>query len=388
MRDLNQLAAKKESVPGTAEVPTSAEILVRLREGSSPDIAVDFTETQEIQESSSNRPSMSGPARFGANVSWILRPSIVPATTPPSCGLLLEMGLLKQEAVKQQPIGTVTGGPFRDGELLTGTTSAKIGRVFRPTSSTPIKFTDVTGASGYTNGETITGGTSGATAAISSGTVTYRGYKYQLTDSDFVGASDSKHHATVEFLRGGYQWIGRGCLGEIGMEFKNLLPTVIKSAIKGILQSTSDKAMYNLASYPGDGISEPRFVNASLAIASYSPTDLVEMNLAIPIGLELREDANATTGVRFVDYDRRGSPPILTFEPAMMSKATYDLFASLTGGTTFAVTWMLGTAFQFFADECQLVSVGIGSRRSLATAPIQVRLCGRTNNDFQMWAIG
>lgn len=388
MRDLNQLAAKKEAVPGTAETPTSAEVLVRLREGDSPDIAVDWMETQEIQESSSTRPSMAGPARFGANVSWILRPSGVPASTPPSCGLLLEMGLLKQEAVKQQPIGTVTGGPFQDGELITGVTSGKIARVFRPTSATPIKYTDVSGAAGFTNGETVNGGTSGASAAFTSATVTQRGYKYQLTDSDFVGGLDSKHHATVEFLRGGYQWLGRGCLGEIGFEFKNLLPAVVKSAIKGILQSTADKALYSLASYPGDGIAEPRFVNASLTIGGYSPTDLVEMNLAIPLGIELREDANIASGVRFVDYDRRGSPPILTFEPAMVSKATYDLFASLSGGATFAMTWMLGTAFQFFADECQMVSVGIGSRRSLATTPIQVRLCGRRNNDLQIWAIG
>lgn len=386
MRDLSMLAAKLESVPGTAESPTSSDVLVRLREGDAPSIPIELVDTQEIQEFSSSRPSKPGPARFQASASWVLRPSGTPASVAPACALLLQMGLLKQEAVKEIAIGAVTSGPYADGEAITGGISGATGIVFRPCSSTPLRYYPVTGT--FVSGERIT--SSGGAYADSTGTPASKGFLYRLVDSDFVGGADSKHHATVNFLRGGYFWKGRGVLGELAFEFRNNLHCIVRSSMLGALEDFGDLALYSLASYPDEGIAEPRFVNASLLLDAYSPSDVVDFNLSIPLGLELREDANTTTGLRFCDYERRGAPPTITFEPAMVSKATYDFFTKLRDGTTFSMTWRLGTApaFTFFADECQLVSAGIGNRRSLATVPIQVRLCGRRNNELQIWANG
>lgn len=384
MRDLSMLAAKIETVPGTAVNPTSADVLVRLREGDAPQMAVELVDTEEIQEFSSSRPSKPAPARFQANVSWVLRPSATPASVAPSCSLLLRMGLLKEEAVKEIAIGAVTSGPFLDGETITGVTSLATGIVFRPCAATPLRYYPVTGT--FQNGERID--SSGGAYATSSGTPQSKGFLYRLVDTDFVGAGDSKHHASVNFLRGGFYWKGRGVLGELALEFKNNLHCICRSSMLGALETFGDLALYSLSAYPDEGIAEPRFVNASLALGAYSPSDIVDFSLSIPLGLELREDANTTTGLRFADYDRRGNPPIITFEPAMVSVATYDFFAALQAGTTFAMTWKLGTSFTFYADECQLISAGVGSRRSLATVPLQVRLCGKRNNELQIWANG
>jgi hypothetical protein len=384
MRDLSQLAVEKETVPGTAETLAAANVLVRLREGDAPEVPVEQVDTEEVQEYSSTRPAKPGVARFSAAVSWVLRPSATPASVAPSCGLLFEMGLLKQDAVREISIGVVSGGPFQDGEPISGSISGATGRVFRPCSATPLKYVPVT--STFQNGDLITGATSGA-SATASGSPSSKGFLYQLTDSDFTGGSDSKHHATVEYLRGGYYLKGKGVLGEISMEFRNNLHCICRSSMLGALDAHGDKALYDLPSgYPDDGIVEPRFVSASLVLGAYSPTDLVDMNLSIPLGLELREDAQTATGIRFADYLRRGSPPIVTFEPAMMSAATYDIVQKLKDGETFAMSWRLGTDFYFYADECQVLSVGVGNRRSLATVPIQVRLCGMRNNELQIWA--
>src|ERR1041385_73305 len=427
MRDLSQLAVQTQVDPLSEATISSSDIRVRLREGDTPEVTCDFQDSQEMQEFSSTRPQKTGIVRFGASASWILRPSdppgvpcdfqdsqemqefsstrpqktgivrfgasaswiLRPSATPASVVLpsspLLKMGLLLEEAVREIAIGAVAGGPYQDGETITGGTSGATGKVFRPASATPLRYVPVTGT--FQTGEVVTGGTSGATSTTS-GSPSSKGFKYSLTDSDFVGSGQSKHHATVEYLRGGYCWRGKGVLGELSLEFKNMLPGVAKSQMTGILAPPLDKPLYSIAAYPDEGIAEPRFVGAQLKMGGYSPTDIVDFSLTLPLGLEVREDANTASGILYTDYLRRGSPPIVTFEPAMVTKATFDFFGLYSSGATFAMSWSLGSAFDFFADECQFVNAGVGNRRSLATVPIQIRLCGKKNNEIQIWAKG
>ena len=84
MRDLNQLALKKEATPGTAESGfVSSDVHFRLREGDAPDPQADPVETEEVQATSSSRPVGIGATRFQAGVSAILKPSATPDTTAP-----------------------------------------------------------------------------------------------------------------------------------------------------------------------------------------------------------------------------------------------------------------------------------------------------------------
>ena len=385
MRDLNQLAAKKETTPGTAMTGfTSADVYVRLRDESAPDISADPIETGEMQASSSSRPVGMGIRNFKATASWVLRPSATPLTAAPPSDIFLEMGLLKRNQIKSIAIGAVTGGPFKNLEIIR-VAGVDRGIVFRDTAATPLKYYVIAGA--IASAEVITGATSGATATASAGP-TDAGQLYMLTDSDFIGAGDSKHHCTLEWMRGGYFWQGRGVIGELTWQFRNGLPCYLKQDLVGAWSSEGDKAMYSISTYPDEAQAAPRFVNAQFVMDGFSPTDIVDFNLNLPLGIELREDANDASpeGVRFADYDRRNSPPVITFEPAMVSKATYDFFGKYKAESTFAATWKLGTKFTFYADECQLVGAGAGARRSLATTPIQLRLCGKTNNEIQIYA--
>ena len=390
MRDLTQLAFKQETTPGTAIAVAAADVLVRIREGDSPNFEVDPVETQEVQAYSSSRPVRPGKRLFRGSASWVLRPGSAPDTVAPSCGPLLVNGLLKQEQLKQIAIGSITNPPYRDGDEIEGVTSGAKGIVFRDHSVGPLKYYATTGT--MISGEVIrkTGGGS-VPQATSSGSPTNKGFLYHLVDSDFTGGSDSKHHGTVRMIRGsganGYFVEGRGVLGELAFEFKNNEHAIARASMVGPISAFGDVATFDLASYPDDGIVEPRFVAASLTLGGYAPTDLVDLNLSIPLNLEVREDANDTSdnGLRFCDYDRRGNPPLLTIEPAMVSAATYDFFTKYKDGTTFAATWKLGSNFEFFADECQIVSAGFGSSRNLATVPLKLRLCGKKNNELYLW---
>lgn len=385
MRDLSQLALKKESVPGTAETGFDADdVYFRIRDGDAPDPAADPVETGEMQATSSSRPVGIGATRFQANVSAVIKPSATPMATAPAIALLLEMGMLKGDLLKSIAVGAISGGPYVNGETITGGTSTGTGIVFRDRADGggTILYVPVTGT--LESGEVITGGTSSATST-SSGSPADAGYKYQLVDSDYAG-SDSLHHCTVEYLRGGFVWTGRGVLGELAFELRNAQPGILRSTMLGAWDSEADKALYTKSSYADDAVTFPRFNNASLTLGSYTPTDLIDFTLSIPIGLELREDANhaAAAGVRFADYERRNSPPLITFEPAMVLAATHDFFQEFRDGTEFAVTWELGDNIKFYADACQIQSAGAGNRRSLATIPLTLRLNGTNNDELQI----
>jgi len=372
-----------ETTPGTVVSLAATDVRVRIRNGDLPECVVEPVETQEIQDTSSSRPVMTGRREFRAGASWIVRPHTTPLTQIPVWARLVEAGMLKVSSLKSIAITSVVG-TFTDGETITGGTSAATGLVFRNQNleAGKLSYVPVTGA--LVSGETITGGTSAATATTS-GTPQDNGQKIQPVDSSF-GGSETLHHLTVEFLRDGVFWRGRGCLGEFSMEFRANQHAIARSRLLGAYDTHGDKVLFSGTDvYPQGTNAPPRFVAAALKLGSYSPTDIVDFTLNFPLNLELREDANDAGGILYADYDRRATPPLVNFEPALVKIATFDFYSAYKDGSTFAMTWKLGSNFDFFADECQFVNLGVGSRRELATVPLQVRLCGKTNNELQIW---
>jgi len=379
MRNIIQLALAQEATPGTAETLNSGDVAFRIRDEDAPSPTADTIDLQESQQSSSARPVGIGVHRFAASVSANLRPGATPLTTAPSIDLLLRMGMLQRHALKSVAIGSVTGGPFVNGEVIT-VGAASRGIVFRNTAAGPLRYWVTSGA--IANLDTIVGETSGASADATADP-TDAGFVYRPSDSDFEGGSDTKHHCTVEFLKGGFYWQGRGTLGQLQMQFRNGQPVLVRSELLGAWSAQGDKALYSVA-YGDDAITPPRWVNAQMSFDGYTPRDLVDFNLSMPINLELREDANhaAAQGVRYADYQRVGSPPTVTFAPALVGTATYDFYTQFKGEATFAATWKLGSRFTFYADECQFVDVGADNRRQLAVVPLTLRLCGTNNDEF------
>ena len=379
MRDLNQVAAKLEATPGTAEALVAGDVRMRIRDGDLPDFPFEAIETEEVQDFSSSRPMLIGTKEFRSDLSWLLRPSgTTPASIQHATSRFFEAGMLNNKQIKTITIGSVTGGPFTRGETITGGTSGATGEVYRDVSSTPMRYFLLTGT--FASAEVITGGTSGATATTSS-TGSADGFAAVFNDSEFAG-SDKKHHMTYRFLRDGFYWEGRGCLGELSMEFRVDRFCVVRQSVLGGFSAHGDVALFTVDPYPDESVAAPRFVNASLTMGGYSPTDVVDFNLTMPLGLELRQDANDADGVLYADYDRRSSPPTITFDPAMVKKATKDFFLDYKDGTSFAMTWKLGTKFTFYADDCQIVSAGVGTRRAVATIPFQIRLNGTVNDEI------
>jgi len=379
-----QLAVKTETTPGSIETLTSADVVCLIREGDAIEPDLERYETGEVQPYSSQRPGLVGRRMLGLAVSYILRGSAALAT-PTTVHPLLTAAMLTKSTVKSIAIGTITGGPFVDGETITGGTSAATGRVFRACSATPLRYIVLTGT--FVTSEVITGGTSTAHATSSAGP-TDGGFAYEPADSTFSGAA-SKHHVSARLFEDGFFWEGRGMLSNLILNFRNGHPVQVSQRLVGSFNAKGDANPFTLTTYPEQAVTPPRFLNTSLKFGAYSPTDIVEMTMTVETNPEAREDANSTAGdgVLYADYLK--AYPVLRVEPAMVTAATYDYFGTLIAGTTFAVTWKLtgsaGSNWDFFADEAQLISVGAGDRRGLAVAPIEIGLFGIRNNEFAIW---
>ena len=102
--------------------------------------------------------------------------------TVPQFGLPLRACGFRQEVLTKLTIGTITGGPFRHGELVTQTTSNATGTVVSDTynGQTTLWLAQAnglgTGTFDTTGGHTLTGGSSGATATAPSAVSSNAGY--------------------------------------------------------------------------------------------------------------------------------------------------------------------------------------------------------------------
>jgi hypothetical protein len=379
-----EFAAEQEGTPGSAETIVVADLLVRMRDGDSWDLGVDIFDPEELQASSSKRPIMAGRSLVDATISYILRGPASQSVAPSIQDLLLA-AMLEVEAVTNSAIGAVAGGPFVDGETITGGTSLETATVFRDTANgaTVIKYINPSGA--FNASEVLTGGTSGATATTA-GAPAANGYRYKPADSNF-GAGDSLHHVTGKFFEDGTFLTGRGMLANLSMLFQVGKPVIVTQRLVGGYEDHGDEALFAPASYPEEDNAAPLFLSATLSLGGYAPTDIREMTMTIETNPEVREDAQSASGVLYADYQK--DAPTLTVDPAKVLAATKDFLAELRAGTRFAVSWNVGTTpgliWSFFADDCQLVNVDNGAERSLATRPLEIRMNGTNNDEIIIW---
>lgn len=381
-----EVAVEIEATPGTPIALVDADLLVRTRDGDTFTEDVEPFDTEEVQSTSSKRPLLMGRKLFDATLSYIMR-SPASQSVESVIADLIRSAMFVSDAVSNSPIGAVTSGPFVDGETITGGTSLETATVFRDTAdgASEIKYVNPSGA--FNAAEVLTGGTSGATATTAGAPVA-NGYRYKPADSNFdLGGGDSAHHVTCRFRQDGWYLEGSGCLSNFQALFEVGKPAVITQRVLGRKSAHGDQALVLPSSYAEDGNPVPLFLAASMDIGGYTPTDIRSMTLNVETNPEAREDAQDSNGVLYADYLK--DAPTLTLDVAHVLAATNDFFQDHEDGTTFAVSWSLGSTtgsiWTFFADECQYSAVDLGNERSLATLPIELRMNGQLNDELIIW---
>lgn len=372
--NLREFAAAQETTPGTAETLASGDLLVRAREGDVWQQVSELFETGEVQASSSMRPQLPGVDSVDATMSYVLR---VPTSGTPVIGPMLESAMLEETASGAFICGSVTGGPFVVGETVTGTTSSATGKIRKTIASGGGTMFVNTVSGGPFVAELLTGSTSSATC-----TSTSVGTAYQPTDSNF-GGGDSKHHVTGGFNQDGLHMVSRGMLSNVQFQFDVARPVIVTQRFVGGFEEVVDKSLFDPSSYPEEDNTASRFEAITLLIDGYAATDIRSMTLTIETNPEIRQDAqNANGGVLYADYQK--IMPTITLDPAQASVATYAFHAKYKAGTTFEVSWDVGTGagniWRFIAPVAQFTSLEMGAERNLATIPIEIG-CAGTNND-------
>lgn len=384
-----EFAFKQEATPGVAETIASSDVFVKVERDVVPAPDVEQIDLNEAQATSDPQLGLTGRSVLDFPVQYVLR-APGDLVTAPAIAPLIEAAMFDGAAAKSVNIGSVTSGPFVAGEVITSDgAGSPTGLVLQETAdgASLIPYIPLTGTIGST--ETITGGTSGATATTSAGEAD-AGYAFRPADSDFEAGS-SLHHGTMKYLQDGVMFEARGVLGDLEASFRNGHPCRINQRLLGAFSNHGDQALFGVTAYPEASVSPPRFLAATLRMGAYSPTDIVEFTLTADNGLNIREDANdnSADGVRFAGYGDKSLT--VSFDPALPKPSTKDIFQELKDGTAFSMEWTLGSLgpagerWTFSAPKAQFESIGLGDRDRLATAPMTIRLTGDNNNSLLIW---
>lgn len=273
---------------------------------------------------------------------------------------------MKVYGMSRIAIGTVTSGPFTHGETVTGDDSGATVRCIIPAANgdSYMYFEPLTGALD-SDDTTLTGGTSGATAAVSSATPEVHGYYVQPN-------SNCQDMATIEYQEDGYAWSARDAMGNVALTCSASQQGFFEFNFQGPRETIGTKALTSSVTRSTED--PPVCKNADLTLGGTFEPVFSQFGFDISNTLALRENGNAAddTGYEGARITKRDPKFTLTCEHELA--ATYDFFSILDAGTKVAVEGKIGTSenkqFWFFADEVEFDELPLGDLDGIRTLEI------------------
>jgi len=360
-----QLAAKIEAVEGTVETLAAADAKLLVY---NPKVTFDvaMAERNPARTSFSDIGKIPGKRPAGLSFRIELRGSGAAATVP-EWGKLLQACGLGVNALKSMNIGVITNGPFQHGETITGGTSAAKGRVVINTANgaAAILFVIISGT--FVSAEVITGGTSTATATTSSVPAT--------VGNEFKPISDNIPSLTQGSFEDGLRKLIKGSRGKVKFGLKSGDPVFMDFEFQGVEAGVTDTAF--LANVTYESTKPPAFLSALFSVDAYSAR-IGEMDFDIANTLAVRDDVNDQRGILSFAITDRGVSG--SFNPEMVSCATYDFHAKWFSGAEMVVDFTVGSVagnkFRFYIPRAQYTKVEDEDRDGLQLAKSAFNLNG------------
>jgi len=360
-----QLAAKIEAVEGTAETLAAADAKLLVY---NPKVSFDvaMSERNPARPSFSNIGKIPGKRPAGLSFRIELRGSGTAATAP-EWGKLLQACGFGVNALKSMNIGAITNGPFQHGETITGGTSAAKGRVVINTANGAAAILFVTVSGTFVSAEVITGGTSTATATTSSVPAT--------VGNEFKPISDNIPSLTQGSFEDGLRKLIKGSRGKVKFGFKSGEPVFLDFEFQGVEAGVTDTAF--LANVAYETTKPPAFLSALFSVDAYS-AKIGEMDFDIANTLAVRDDVNDQRGILSFAITDRGVSG--SFNPEMVSCATYDFHTKWFSGAEMVVDFTVGSVagnkFRFYIPRAQYTKVEDEDRDGLQLAKSAFNLNG------------
>lgn len=361
-----QLSAKLESVSGTAETLTAAEVDLK------PDIAgFNFTPQIDMVE---NRPvsddlgaGVAYPSGFKGSIAFSvgLKCGGVVGTDPAISRYLKACGF-KFQTVLTTSCGAPSPGSFAAGDTYSAT-GGKTGIIEQAYTGAGTLRYIVTAGGALANNDVVTCGANSATCTATQAT-------YAVKASPRSSAFE-----TITIQRGVKNYDGtsakdylcklRGAMGTgtIQADANGFLK--FSGEFQGVISSLGDGSLFTGCTY--EATLPPKFQNATFQIGGVT---LIPDSVSIDLGNEVVLDPDPTTGGGTSGYLKARITqrnPKITVAPLRVPTTTFDDLGKLQSGATVAFQMILGTTpnlIEIKAPICQIRDLTLGERSGLETS--------------------
>jgi len=275
--------------------------------------------------------------------------------------------------VSGMSVGTITG-TFVLGETITGGTSGATGRVAAEYSGAGVylKFVVTSGATAFTATDGIVGSTSGATCSFVGPVEANQGFEWRPV-------SDNVPSATAALFMDGLKKPIKGARGNVAIEATVGEPVFLNFSFSGVYQDVADEALLTGIDY--DDPTPKPFLCVGMNVGGLTAT-FASLNVDIQNDVQGREDANDCNGYKsFIIVDRS---PQATMDPEMELVATHDFYGRLLANTAGRFSYELGSSttpgehLVVNNPRFEYSDVGEGERTGLQVADVTLALTAAT----------
>jgi hypothetical protein len=365
---LRQLAAKIETQEGIAEALAALDAKLLVYD---PKVNYDIPMfvRNPVRDSFSKVGKIAGMRPAGISFRLVLRGSGI-ATTEPEWGKLIRACNFEINSLYSINIGAITSGPFEHGETITGGTSGATGRVVIETQDGAAKIYFVPIAGVFVDLDVITGETSGASTTASSAPVE-EGKEIKPISK---GASSLTFGSYEDEIRK----LIKGARGKVKFTLKAGEPAMLDFEYMGVEAGIIDTSLLSGIQY--EDTKPPVFLNAALSIDNVA-AKLSELEIDFANVLSPRDDVSDQSGIlsyQIVDRDVVGS-----FNPEMMSVVSHDFHSKWFDNAEMVLDFVVGSAsgnkFRFYAPRVQYNKVDDEDKEGIAIARTSFDLNGILN---------
>jgi len=362
------IAAKIESTEGVAESLASADAKhLVMDDGLDFSTDISMHERNIVQASFSRHSKLAGVELARITCTVELRGSGVAATAPSWDTLLRPCGFGLTVVEKLTHAGIT--GTFTHGEAITSSGTG-VGRVVAPATSAEDVYVVVT-AGTFGDTETVTGGSSGATAVLNAAGA--------ASGNVYEPISAAIPSLTVAMFHDGVLKSIKGARGNVRFEGTVGQPGMLVFDFLGVYEPVTDAALLSGITY--ESTIPPVLKGATLTFDAFAPV-CTEYSIDMQNSVNPRESMSSSQGA--ISSRITGRNPTGTFNPEMDLVANFDFYGRHLGETlhetVFGVGSVAGNRFKTVCPETQIDSVGNSDRNGISVVDLGVGFPGNTTN--------
>lgn len=369
-----QVAAAVEVTEGNEQAIVAADAVLAYDINFNPDVAL-FTRAP-VRGSLSKLPGVPGIKIGTIAFRAEMRGSGNVAQAPEVDTFLRACGL-QRRIVDTAAIGAVSSGNLiiEGGEPLTFAPSGATGIAVLDTENgaSVLRYVELTGT--VANGDTVTGGNSGAQATLSAVPSTNQGFAY-------TPVSDGVPSLSLAFFNDGIKHLLIGARGNVSADATVGEPGFYSFTFTGVYSETVDEAVLTGTSY--DATIPPSFEEIGFGFFDVAAGDdtpcFTTLNADMGGTVEPRLCARAAGGIISAAYTDRN--PTGSMDPEMNLVAEIDYYGKLRNGDVghMSSEWgtVAGNVVGFCAPKAQIAGIAPGDRNNLSVGTLSLNFVTAT----------